>query len=435
MKNHLKRIVLACLMLSLLMTGLLAGCSRGTGNESTPSPSAGETPEPSGGQSPEPTEPAASPSPTPGSEFTIPDVSFQQYDIPDNAALAFVKDMKIGWNLGNTFDAVDCDWLNNELDYESAWAGVKTTEAMIKAIKDAGFNTVRIPVSWHNHVRGEDHTISELWLDRVQEVVDYVINNGMYVIINIHHDMGKDYIYTSSEYLDQSLHYVKRIWTQVAERFKDYDEKMIFESLNEPRMVGSQYEWWLDEKKDECKDAVEALNKLNQAFVDVVRASGGNNASRYLMVPGYAASYSGALNSGFALPKDKVADKLIVSVHAYTPYNFALEAGGVNKFNLKSSGSTGEINSFMDRLHSKFISKGIPVVIGEFGARNKNNNTQDRIDYATYYVAAARARGITCIWWDNNAFTGNGELFGLFNRKTMSWPYPEIVEGMMKYAD
>ena len=164
-------------------------------------------------------------------------------DQNESEALSFVKDMKIGWNLGNTFDAIDCNWLSDEMQYESAWCGAVTTKEMIDALKEAGFRTIRIPVSWHNHLTDENHTISEAWINRVQEVVDYAIDDDMYVIINIHHDFSKEYIYPSSEYLEQSKIYVTDIWEQIAERFKDYDEHLIMESLNGPRLVGTADEW------------------------------------------------------------------------------------------------------------------------------------------------------------------------------------------------
>ncbi len=156
------------------------------------------------------------------------------------------------------------------------------------------------------------------------------------------------------------------------------------------------------------------------------------------MIPGYGASPQGALIDVFELPVDIVQNKLIVSVHAYTPYNFALqgqtESGSTSEFSSDNQNNVYEINQFINQLYSKFISKGTPIVIGEFGARDKNGNTQDRIDFATYYVAYARANGITCVWWDNNAFSGEGENFGLLDRKTVTWKYQEIVDGLMKYA-
>ncbi len=371
-------------------------------------------------------------------KFTIPILNLDSFDIPQNDGLKMVKNMKIGWNLGNTFDAVDCDeFIADKLDYESAWSGVKTTSEMIKMVKDAGFNTIRIPVSWHNHVN-EDYKIDKAWLKRVNEVVDYCISSGLYVIINIHHDIDKKYIYPSTKYKESSLKYIEVIWEQLSEKFKKYDEKLIFEAINEPRLVNTNFEWWLDVNNQDCIDAVEMINLYNQRFVDVVRKSGRNNTKRYLMVPSYAASPEYALNDLFKLPNDisKNNNKIILSVHAYTPYNFALqshkEGGSVSNFSIDNAQSTKDIDDFLDRLYKKFILNGVPIIIGEFGARDKMFNLKDRVDYSSYYVSSAMARGITCCWWDNNAFFGNGENFGLLDRKTLEWKYPDIVVALME---
>ncbi len=369
----------------------------------------------------------------------IPDLNLTQYNTPDNEAMQFVEDLKIGWNLGNTFDAIDCTWLPDEMQYEAAWCGVYTTKAMIDALKAKGFNAIRVPVSWHNHVSGNDFEISQPWLNRVQEVVNYCIDNDMYVILNIHHDIDEDYYFPSSTYLENSRRYMTSIWSQLAERFAGYDERLIFESVNEPRLVGHINEWWIDMNNADVIDSINTINTLNQVFVDTVRATGGNNASRYLMCPGYCASSDGAINQYFKLPTDIAGNenKLIVSVHAYTPYNFALQSqadGGTDYWSVNDTASTSGVTGFMDALYNKYTSKGIPVVIGEFGARNKSDNLQSRVEFSSYYIATARARGITCFWWDNNAFTGTGELFGLLDRATCQFRYPEIADGMIRYA-
>lgn len=377
-----------------------------------------------------------------GSGIAIPEISMETLELPESEALSFVHDMKIGWNLGNTFDASTDTNREDEMSYETLWCGVPTTKEMIDTLKEAGFNTVRIPVSWHNHVSADgSYTISDAWMNRVQEVVDYAIDNNMYVIINIHHDNSTSYMYPSYEYLEQSKAYVKAIWTQVAERFADYDGHLLMESLNEPRLVDTEHEWWLDMSSQDCVDAVQCINELNQVFVDTVRSSGGNNADRYLLVPGYDASLQGATNQYFTLPNDIEGNenKILVEVHAYTPYAFALQApsesGSTDQWSLDSSSSTSEIDNLMDSLYNKYTKNGIGVVIDEFAARDKGNNTQARVDFATYYIAAARARGITCCWWDNNAFTGDGENMGLLRRRVGSFLYPELVEGLMKYCD
>lgn len=374
---------------------------------------------------------------------TIKDVTIEPEEIPDSEAFTFVKNMKTGWNLGNTLEAYNGDWPPaNELDTEICWGNPVTTKEMIDEIKAAGFETIRIPITWQGHVtQAEDGslTVSEVWLARVKEVVDYAVANDMYVIINTHHDVDAETgYYPNSENYESSEYFLSTVWKAMAETFIDYDEKLIFESLNEPRLVGSNYEWYFKESAPECQDAAECINRLNQTFVDVVRATGGNNAQRYLMVPGYDASIDGAMTDYYRLPTDTAENKLIVSVHAYTPYNFALqspgESGSTDRFFIDVASSTKDIDYLMNSLYDKFVSQGIPVVIGEYGARDKDFNIQDRLDYHVYYIASARARGISCCVWDNNAFAGTGENFGLFRRAAGSWLYPEIVEAIMKYA-
>jgi len=368
-----------------------------------------------------------------GGELTVPVLENPpSFEIPDNAALAYTRSMGVGWNLGNTFDAWR-DGGGDEMSIESYWCGVKTTEEMIEAVHAAGFSTVRVPVSWHNHVDAE-FTISKPWLDRVQEVVDWAYDRGMHVILNTHHDEGPDYFYPSEACYETSERYIRRVWEQLAERFGDYDERLIFESMNEPRQKGTDWEWWLDDTRAECVEAAECINRLNQVFVDTVRATGGQNAQRYLMLPGYDAAPRGALVDLYRLPEDPADNRLIVSVHAYTPYSFALQDGGESSFSTEAGAQTAEIGTFLNDLHRKFIAQGIPVVIGEFGARDKGGNTQARVDYAAWYAFSARARGIPCCWWDNGAVRGNGELFALLNRKDATWYYPEIVEALVRYG-
>ncbi|MDR0293293.1 MAG: glycoside hydrolase family 5 protein [Oscillospiraceae bacterium] len=436
----LKRIITLTVFLFLVI-GITA-CSDGT-DPGTPSDgSTGSLP----GNEP-PYEPAESadmpPSPDtsaddgpdtePPYEIPVPDVT--KKEIPDTEALRFTAGMMNGWNLGNTFDASG-DWYTGpEENYETIWVGVKTSKAMIDTLKTAGFNSIRIPVTWHPHV-DEDFTISEVWLSRVNEVVDYAWDNGMTVILNIHHDDGVDFVYPDSEHFESSARYISRIWEQVAARFAGYGENLIFEGLNEPRLVGTQYEWWQDMGNDICRDALDTLCNLNQIFVDTVRAAGGCNETRYLMVSGLGANADTAVHSRFRLPEDTAENKIIISVHAYTPYNFALqgpnESGSVSEFDMTKTSNTKDIDSFMDKLYKTYISNGIPVVIGEFGARKKGDNDRSRAEFTAYYTASARARGIPCIWWDNHGLTGDGELFGLLDRNKLEWVYPKIVEALLR---
>ena len=364
----------------------------------------------------------------------IPEIPTKEMEIPDNEAMRFVRDMKAGWNLGNTFDAVDCTWLPDPLDYETGWCGVRTSRELIEALYAAGFRTIRIPVSWHNHLSA-DLTVDASWMDRVEEVVSWALERGMYVILNIHHDCSPSFYYPDSAHYESSERYMRTVWSQIAERFRDCDAHLIFEGINEPRLTGTGYEWWWTEAEPACQDAMVQIVKLNQVFVDTVRASGGRNADRYLMVPSYAANPEYACRDAFTLPSDSADNRIIVSVHAYTPYDFALEQPGTDSFSLDNSKQKSVVAMFLSSLYTKYVANGIPVVIGEFGAMEKNGNLQARVDWLSFYAAQARSRGITCCWWDNNCFSGNGERFGLFDRTAARCAVPELLEAFMKNCE
>ena len=366
-------------------------------------------------------------------EVLVPELdNLKSFSPPDSPALAFVRNLGAGWNLGNTFDAYNDSLIGNELTLERYWCGIKTSREMIAAVRDAGFRSIRIPTSWHNHVDA-DFRISDAWMDRVQEVVDWCMEEGFYVILNTHHDVGEAYYYPDSAHAETSERYLTAVWSQIAERFRDYDEHLILESFNEPRLKDTDVEWWLNPLDARCVDSAKEISRLNQIFVQTVRAAGGKNAERYLMLPGYDASPDGALSPYYVLPEDSAQDRLIVSVHAYTPYDFALNLKGPGSFSVTRRADQNAVTSFMDKLYRHFVAKGIPVVIGEYGALDKKN-LQDRVDFFAWYVANASARNMPCLVWDNNAFTGNGELFGFLKRQKLTWPFPEIIKAIQTYA-
>ncbi|WP_418620625.1 cellulase family glycosylhydrolase [Ruminococcus sp.] len=359
---------------------------------------------------------------------------------------AILEDMGLGWNLGNSLDATG----GSGLDTETSWSNPKTTQALIDKVKSLGFNTVRVPVSWGKHVSGDNYTIDSAWLARVKEVVDYCYKNDMYVILNIHHDTkssasasGAGYYPRSSAY-SSSEKFVTSVWSQVAEYFKDYDYHLIFETLNEPRLIGTGYEWWFNKWNipSEVKDAIDCINKLNQKAVDTIRATGSNNRGRLIMCPGYDASIDGATVSGFKLPTDISGNKnrIALSVHAYSPYNFAMNVGSGSTSTYTSS-IKNELQDLFSTLKSNFRDKGIPVVIGEFGSTDKNN-TAERVKWATDYTALAKKNNIPCVLWDNNAFAVyngssivlNSEYHGYINRKnnTVTSPAKDVIEALMK---
>ncbi len=381
--------------------------------------------------------PAGAEMPMPTEGIQIPEITVStSFEVPDNEAMLFTRNMKTGWNLGNTFDAVDyLSWFRGgEEKMETAWVNVMTTPELISAIHEAGFNTLRLPVSWRDHVDKND-VISPVWIKRVREVADYALDLGMYVIVNVHHDNKEGFLYPDSAHYERSAEYMGRIWTQMAEAFADCDEHLILESMNEPRLVGTNWEWNMNRYDPTCRDAADCINRLNQLFVDTVRSSGGNNLTRYLMVPAYCANPDYACFDEFVLPTDTADNRIIVEAHAYTPYDFALNT--VSKaadFDPEKLSMTSQIGGFMNKLYQKFIRNGIPVVIDEYGALNKGGNLQSRVNFAAYYVASASTRGMTCCWWDNCNFTGSGEQFGLIDRRTCTWVYPDIALAIRKYC-
>lgn len=329
------------------------------------------------------------------------------------SSVDFVAAMGNGWNLGNEFDAADCDWLSDPMEYEGAWCKAKASNELIDAVHSAGFDTIRIPVSWHDHMDGA-YNIDDKWLARVTEIVDHAYDSGMYVIIDSHHDVTPAYYYPSKDKLEQSERFMEAVWTRLSDNFKDYGERLIFESINEPRLKDTGNEWWYDESQGQCRDAMECIVCCNQVFVDTVRKSGGNNATRFLMVPSYDDAWQPTVNDAFTLPKDSASDKLIVTAHLYLPYDFAGNPDGTKTF---GDNEKAENEKALAALEGRFVSKGIGVYIGEYGAENKGNNS-DQAAYYAYFPAAARKYGMSCAAWDNNVFetsSASTQGYGIFS--------------------
>lgn len=351
----------------------------------------------------------------------------------DETAMEFVSHIKVGWNLGNTLDSVPMAYAS-PTSCESSWGCPVTTKQMIDAVKDAGFNCVRVPVSWGQKMDNTTYQIDENWMNRVQEVVNYVIDNDMYCILNIHHDntpANYPYFYPDSAHYAQSEKFVTSVWSQVSERFEAYDNHLIFETLNEPRLVGHNNEWWIDPNSNDCKDGMDCVNKLNAAALDTIRKSGGNNDKRFVLMPSYAANCDESTLAGVVMPND---DHIIAEAHAYTPYNFALadeKDGGTPNWSEANGGA--DIVNLMKRLQKTYLSKGIPVIIDEFGASNRNNE-DTRAAWAKFYVSQADSYGIPCVLWDNNQFGNGSENLGLLNRNNLTIGYPKLLEGIMEGA-
>jgi len=339
--------------------------------------------------------------------------------------------LKLGWNLGNSLDAHES---------ETAWGNPAVTPELLQAMAKSGFSVVRIPVTWALHMGpAPDFVIDPAWLNRVAEVVDYVHAAGMYAIVNVHHD-GADGSQkvewltlndASGAISDANNQAVKTrfvsVWKQIAARFAGYGEELWFESMNEIH----------DGYGPPNPKYFTIINQLNQAFVDVVRASGGSNAERHLVVPGYNTNIDHTL-TGFELPTDPKPGRLIVSVHYYDPYLFALE-GKKNTWGKASPGNDGwgqedfVVKQF-DKVKERFSDKGVPVIIGEYGACSQQGFEDYRRYYMEYVTKAAVDRGIVPIYWDNGAEGSGGEKFGLFSRTSYAPLHPEVLEAMQRAA-
>ncbi|MDO5558759.1 MAG: glycoside hydrolase family 5 protein [Oscillospiraceae bacterium] len=341
-------------------------------------------------------------------------------DIRDIPSSDLVKEMKIGWSLGNTLDSAIGSAGGSPEQYETGWGNPLVTKELITSVKDAGFNIIRIPVSWGEHVsQDEKYTIDPQWMSRVHEVVDYAIDQDMFVILNTHHE---DWLFPSYDTLEANKTQLCAMWTQIGNCFEGYNEKLIFEGLNEPRKKGTAVEWnGGDSEGQEC------VNLLNEAFVKTIRSLSGNNPKRHLMIPTYAASSTDNAINSFTVPDD---DKLIVSVHAYIPYSFALEDGGTDYWDRNDASCTNEIDHLIDLLSTRFTQGGIPVIIGEMGATGRSNE-ENRCSWAQYYISQASQAGIPCIWWDNGVYIGKDQAFGLISRKSCTWIYSDIVDSLM----
>lgn len=330
--------------------------------------------------------------------------------LPDNSAVTFADSLGAGWNLGNTFDPSNCTWLTDEMDYETAWGSARITKNLINNVKNAGFTTIRIPVSWHNHV-DENFTISDKWADRVQEVVDWSVDAGLKVIINVHHDVEKGYYFPTKDEYETSEKYITTVWKQISERYRDYGDSLIFEIINEPRVTETNYEWWfnINSPQDEVKESVDCINRLNQAALDTIRASGGNNKSRYVIVCGYDTSIDGIMVEGFALPKDSAKNKLILAVHIYTK-------------------NAGWYKSYLDKAYDKYVKNGVPVILDEYNIDVSNNKYDGKsAEYLGGFVKYARERGISAVIWDNANVS-----YQLFDRSTAKLTQKDIADAVVK---
>ena len=354
-----------------------------------------------------------------------------------------VEAMGPGWNLGNQLESV-----TDNVPEETNWGNPVITEKLIQSVKAAGFKSIRIPVSYFAKIDDDkDYTIDSKWLDRVQEVVDYCIKNDLYAVINIHGDgyntIDGGWLLCNGKNQTEIKKKYKKVWKQIAERFKNYDEHLLFESMNE-EFDGSYSE--------PNKEYYQNINDYNQIFVDTVRKTGDNNTKRWLIIPGWNTNIDyTAGDYGFKLPTDQYRDKsidkeeqrIMISVHYYSPWDFCGGENGVitqwgNEADDPSKTSTTCDETYMKNqlnlMKTTFADKGYPVFIGEYGSIDKTSYDSENEYYRAYFARKlcqlSRKNGCIPMYWDNGYNGVHG--FGLFDRTTCEITQPVIIDAIME---
>ena len=339
------------------------------------------------------------------------------FAIDGNTPREVTLSMGAGWNLGNQMDAV-----SNGVASETAWGNPPATQALFDSLKSHGFSTVRIPVTWLGHIgEAPDYIIDPQWLSRVVDLVEMAENAGLNAIVNIHHDGGK-WLNIKKAAADEALNEktkkeISAVWTQIAEALKDKGNFLMLEAFNEIHDGG----WGWGENRTDGGAQYKCMNEWNQTFVDAVRATGGNNTTRWLGVPSYVTNIDLAVNGSMILPEDP-AGKLMVAVHFYDPNDFALNAivsdwGHTGDPSLKGSVVQDEdyMKGQFDKLTKYWVDKGTPVYIGETGPSNMKGDRGKafRNYYLEYMGRAAREAGLAVIYWDNGSEGEGTDKFGM----------------------
>lgn len=340
-------------------------------------------------------------------------------------AISFSRRMGVGWNLGNTLEATGGIKGNTVRDYETAWGNPVTTKAMIDGAKAAGFKSMRIPVAWSNLIGPKpNYTINKELMARVEQVAKYGLDNDMYVIINIHWDGG--WINKFPADYDGSMKKYKAVWSQIAHHFKEYPDHLIFESLNEESNFETLWNVYggMPNQKDK---AYKLLNNINQEFTDLVRASGGKNGRRYLLIAGYMTDIERTVDPAFKMPKDPVAHSM-VSVHYYTPSTFTLldkdASWGKAAYTWGTSAEVQVVKTDMLRMKKRFTDKGIPVVVGEFGC-SSHKDPASTVKYLSTVCETAYSLGFVPMLWDV------GEIY---DRRTLKFRNPQMGKALTRIA-
>ncbi len=330
--------------------------------------------------------------------------------------MRFAARLGSGINIGNSFDVYGArEYIDRmkDIPYETAWGNPAISRELLSSVRKAGFSTVRIPVTWADHM-DEDGEIQEEWLSRVQEVVDLALREGLYVILDTHHE---EWISLEQAAEAEVIQRFCSLWAQIARHFRSYDERLLFEGMNEPRLRESEEEWTAGTPKLQA-----VINRLNRAFVETVRAEGGENKKRYLLICPYGNNTGTEALEALEVPKVRV----MISVHMYEPYWFCQdEEGSAQWSGSRQREAQQKVEETFEVLNSMFLRKGVPVILTEFGCTDKGN-TESRREWIACYKELAAENKISCIWWDN------GSTYRLFDRDTGEEIYPILIEEIVK---
>ena len=330
-------------------------------------------------------------------------------------------------NLWNTLESCG-NWLHttNVSTYETAWGSPIITREAIQGYADGGFGVLRIPVAWSNVMSDDgNYTISPNYIARVHEVVEWTLDSGMFAIINIHYDSG--WVNTFPENEEENMKRFKLMWTQIAEAFNDIDERLMFESQNEELGWNSIWNQWSGTNGEEKRTSYDLVNRVNQAFVDVVRGTGETNSRRHLLISGYNTDIGLTCDELFKMPDDP-AGRLAVSVHYYDPSTLTIleedADWGKAKTTWGDSADIAGLERNVQLLKTRFIDNGVPVIVGEYGCFGKNK-TRDTIEsYLLDVSTRLYAIGACPILWDT---TGDE-----YDRTAYKFRRPEFIEKLLE---
>lgn len=365
----------------------------------------------------------------------LPVSAADKNEMRNMSTMELVQDMGIGINLGNTFDAAG-DWIGqyssgSVTDYETAWGSPVVTKAMIQGYADEGFGVLRIPVAWSNRMANDGtYTIDKEWMARITQVVDWTLEADMYAIVNIHWDNG--WVNNFPDNKTESMTRFTHMWEQISDNFKDYGDHLMFEAQNEELGWESIWNKWAGNNGK--AESYALVNEVNQQFVSTVRASGGNNTYRHLLISGYNTGIDVTCDPMFEIPYDPV-NRLAVSVHYYTPAGFAILEEDADWGKASSTWGTDaeykELYGWMDMLKSYYIDKGIPVIIGEYGCPIKNKDPDSVRRFLSSVCKAASDRQLCPVLWDTPEGHYNRETYKL-NDRQLKAAYDEIIASRPK---